>query len=354
MNKTLIDWWLIMPVILISTIGTMVLWAVAPNLVSNQLLFFLFGFLIFMLIVKTDPQLFFYTHIYIYVISILFLILPLIFGTVTRGATRWIAFGQFRLQPSEICKPFILITLAMIASGPSSYKGYKLLFTGLIPIIIIFIQPDLGTSLVLMTGWLTILLSQFRIKHIALGFFVLLFSLVPVYKYILKDYQKDRILTFINPYHDPLDKGYHVIQSIIATGSGGLFGRGLGRGTQSQLRFLPEFHTDFIFASLSESLGFVGSISVIILYALFYWRIYMISQKVGRPAESLFCLATTAMLAFQTFVNIGMNIGVAPITGITLPLMSYGGSSLLSIFITLGLINRLSVSTGNRISLGLN
>lgn len=167
---------------------------------------------------------------------------------------------------------------------------------------------------------------------------------IPAIQFGLHDYQKQRLMTFIDPYQDPLGKGYHVIQSIIAVGSGEVVGRGLGHGTQTHLQFLPEHHTDFIFASISEELGFVGSAFCLITYALLFWRIYTISQTVFDAKASLFCLASLAMLAFQTFVNIGMNIGIAPVTGITLPLVSYGGSSLLSVAIILGIVNSISRS----------
>ena len=154
--------------------------------------------------------------------------------------------------------------------------------------------------------------------------------------------QKDRLTTFINPYNDPLGRGYQVIQSVITVGSGQFLGRGLGHGTQSQLRFLPERHTDFIFASLSEELGFVGAATVLTLLTIFLWRVYDHSQASSHPIGTLFCLASLNMLAFQIFVNIGMNMGIAPITGITLPFVSYGGSSLLSQCIILGIISSLS------------
>jgi rod shape determining protein RodA len=208
--------------------------------------------------------------------------------------------------------------------------------------LIIYFQPDLGTTLVVFVGWASILLSRFSVKTAMVLISVAALMAVPIFEFGLQDYQKQRLITFINPYKDPLGKGYHVIQSTIAVGSGQIIGRGLGRGTQTQLKFLPEHHTDFIFASLSEELGFVGALTVIFLYGFLFWRIYRISQLASDPKASVFCLSSMALLSFQTFINIGMNLGLTPITGITLPLLSYGGSSLWSVAIGLGLINSIS------------
>jgi len=164
-------------------------------------------------------------------------------------------------------------------------------------------------------------------------------------RFIIKPYQRDRILTFVNPYSDPLDRGYQVIQSVITVGSGQFWGRGLGQGTQSQLRFLPERHTDFIFASLSEELGFVGAAFTLILFLIIMWRIYLLSQYATNPVVTLYALGTLTMLSFQIWVNIGMNLGLAPITGITLPFVSYGGSSLVSLGLTLGILTSMNRQT---------
>ena len=169
-----------------------------------------------------------------------------------------------------------------------------------------------------------------------------LILIMPVYGFILRDYQRQRLITYVNPYSDPLGNGYHIIQSLIAVGSGGLFGRGLGRGTQSQLRFLPEHHTDFIFASVAEELGFAGSVVIISLFLALLWRIYRISQTTVDNIATVFCLSIASMLTFQIFINIGMNIGLVPVTGITLPFVSSGGSSLISLAIMMGMVNSVS------------
>ena len=341
-----IDWWLVVPTLLLLFIGLVVLRSVAPSLVLYQGLFLIIAVIVFLIFSATDFQIPFTLFLPSYLFSIIFLILPSLFGLYTRGTLRWIQIGQFSLQPSEIIKPFLLITFSVLAASEFRHKSLLLFASFIVPVLIIFLQPDLGTALIISVGWITVLFSRLRLKHIFIGLLALGIFVYPATHFFLKSYQKDRLLTYVDPYRDPLGQGYHVIQSLIAVGSGQFFGRGLGHGTQSQLRFLPEHHTDFIFASLSEELGFVGSTIVITLFAVLLWRIYRISHQTTHPAGSLFCLSVLAMLAFQIFVNIGMNMGIAPITGITLPFLSYGGSSLLSLSITLGLIN--SISGANR------
>lgn len=336
-----IDWWLVLPSLLLFILGLVVLRSVAPQYVIQQLIFFAFSAAVFWLVSSTDFQLPFTLHLPAYFISVVLLLTPYLFGTHTRGAIRWLQFSQFSLQPSEVAKPFFLITFAMLAVSGFRHRILWLTIAFFIPWLIIFFQPDLGTSLVFLVGWLVILVSHLRLRDvIALGF--LLITIIPLSYFILQPYQQRRLVSFVNPYSDPLGQGYHVIQSLIAVGSGQVLGRGLGHGTQSQLRFLPEHHTDFIFASLSEELGFVGGLLVLSLFACLLWRIYRISQITSHPAAALFCLSTLALFSFQIFVNIGMNMGLAPVTGITLPWLSYGGSSLLSTGLFLGLVNSIS------------
>ena len=339
-----IDWWLALPALFLALIGLLVLRSITPDLFANQLLFAAVSTAFFLIFSSLDYQILKSLHLPILVISILFILSPYLLGTHTRGAKRWLQIGQYTLQPSEIVKPFLLSSFS--ALSPSSLF---LVLSFVPPWLIIFFQPDLGTSLVIFSGWSVIFLSRFSVKSV-LSFFVIVATLiVPVYAFLLRPYQKDRLRTFIDPYHDPLGQGYHVIQSQIAVGSGQFLGRGLGHGTQSQLRFLPERHTDFIFASLSEELGFVGVASVFVLFAFLFWRIYHVSQRQTNPVISVFCLSSLSLLAFQSFINIAMNMGIAPITGITLPFLSYGGSSLVSLGIHLGILNSISQNTPARV-----
>jgi len=345
MPKPRIDFWLLLPAMCLSLLGLLILRSIVPELLANQLLFFAVFVIIFILFSLVDYRIIFSLHLLVFIVSLVFLVLPFFFGVPSRGAVRWLQLGNFSLQPSEVVKPFLLVTFVIIATSQLPRKILLLILALAAPLLIIFLQPDLGSAIVLFVGWFTIFLSLVPpYKFLPLGLVGLLLFF-PAYKYILKDYQRQRLMTYVNPYADPLGQGYHIIQSLIAVGSGGLFGRGLGHGTQSQLRFLPEHHTDFIFASLAEELGFAGSLVVIILLLSLLWRIYRISQQTSDPKAALFCLSAASLLAFQAAVNIGMNSGLVPITGITLPFLSYGGSSLLSLAITLGLIHSISLTS---------
>jgi len=336
------DWLIVLPSILLLALGLSVIQSIAPGLFAAQLGFILFSVLIFIIISSLDYEIIFSLHLIGYLVSLLLLIsLPFI-GVLSRGATRWIPIGNFTLQPSELIKPFLLLTLSYFSSGQFARKNLWVAVFGLIPVLLIFIQPDLGTSIVLLVGWASIILSQVKIRTLAILLLVGLGLTFPVYKYVLQDYQRQRLTTYINPYSDPLGDGYHIIQSMIAVGSGQALGRGLGHGTQTQLRFLPEHHTDFIFSSVSEELGFVGATLTIILYVALLYRIFRISQTTTDPKSALFSISALAMLGFQIFINVGMNVGLAPITGITLPLLSTGGSSILSTAMILGIVSSIS------------
>ncbi len=332
------DWWLILPAILLVILGLTIIRSVFPSLISFQLAFAIAAAAAFISAALVDYRIFQALHLPIYVGSLIFLITPFIFGLHSRGALRWLQFGQISIQPSELVKPFLLLSFVMLST-----RWRIVAFA--IPALIIFFQPDLGTTLVLTIGWLTVFLSNFSFHRIALFGLTIFVLATPIFWFVLKPYQKDRLMTFINPYADPLGRGYQVIQSVITVGSGQFWGRGLGQGTQSQLRFLPERHTDFIFASLSEELGFVGAGFTIILFLIIMWRIYLLSQSATNPAVTLYALGTLAMLSFQIWVNIGMNLGLAPITGITLPFVSYGGSSLVSLGLTLGILTSMNRQT---------
>ncbi len=343
MDRTSIkaDWWLVVPAILLISLGLLMLRSIAPGQLVFQAVFVGVSMFVFLFFAFTEYQLFFSLHLPSWVIVQLLMLMPFLFGISSRGAHRWLQFGQVFFQPSEIAKPFIIISFAVLASGQIKNKGMWLIAAFVVPAAIIFLQPDLGTMLVLAIGWLTIFLPQLSRK--VLGIIVLVVLLAsPLTWLLLRDYQKDRLITFVDPYTDPLGRGYQVIQSTIAVGSGQFWGKGLGQGTQSQLQFLPERQTDFMFATLAEELGFVGAATVIILFCWLFVRIYYLSKKAANLSANFFCLGILAMLTFQVFINVGMNVGLAPVTGITLPFISYGGSSLLSLAITLGLLISIS------------
>jgi rod shape determining protein RodA len=260
-------------------------------------------------------------------------------GIESRGAVRWLEIAGFRIQFSEILKPFLAISLAsFLSSGDYSLKKYLSIFILLFPIaFLIFAQPDLGNALIYFIAVsLALLIYGFSLRYFVVSMLMGVGAL-PFFWFILHDYQKQRLLTFLNPSNDPLGTSYNAIQSTIAVGSGNLFGKGLGQATQSALNFLPENHTDFIFATISESLGLIGAFIVIVAFAFLLYRIYTMLGE-GHTFSKNFTLIALVILFTHFFINVGMNIGIVPVVGVTLPFVSYGGSSLLSNLILLGIV----------------
>lgn len=325
---------------LLVSVGVLVIFSSSKELALQQGLFTVVGFLLFLVISQFELSSIKGLLKISYFVVLGLLILVLILGFETRGSLRWIPLGPLNIQPSEFAKPVLILVLAKFWS--ENLPGWGNIFKSLIwfaPFfLLVFRQPDLGSALTLGAIWVGMLFaSQVSFKKILVLLLIALFT-IPTSWMFLHNYQKERITSFLAPEADPLGKGYNVIQSTIAVGSGELFGRGLGRGTQSRLQFLPEFRTDFIFASIAEELGFVGSLVILSLYLYLFTFCIRLAQQTGEIYYSLIILGVVSMLLFQTFVNIGMNIGMLPITGITLPLISYGGSSLIATFISLGLI----------------
>ena len=329
-------------------LGLTILSSVAPELMAIQIIASVIGIIGFIFLSYVKYQTWSQFGIILYLLCLGFLISPFIFGTPSGGAHRWLQFGSVSIQPSEIARPLLLIILAkiLITDSPLSIrKIFKSIIVLVIPAFIIFRQPDLGLTLTLVVGWLGILATKgLSTKQILVGL-MLIFITLPIGWNFLHDYQKNRILTFLNPGQDPLNTGYHVLQSQITVGSGQLFGRGLGRGTQSHLRFLPERHTDFVFASLAEELGLLGSTLVLVLYGLLLSCFIRVLQSTRSELSRMIIAGFLATLSFQIFVNIGMNIGLLPIAGVTLPLLSYGGSSIVSTFIILGIVNNILIQS---------
>ena len=266
------------------------------------------------------------------------------FGITASGSKRWINLFFINLQPSELMKVSLIIFLARYynkipAHNVSNIKYIFIPFLSfLIPVFLVASQPDLGTAvLIAISGLIVIWLSGFRLKYFLYSFFISVL-LIPVAIYFLKPYQKSRILTFLNPERDPLGAGYQIIQSKIAVGSGGIFGKGFLQGSQSYLDYLPEKHTDFIFTLFSEEFGFIGSIILLSIYALIIYRIAKIGSDSKSNFARLFCFGFSAALFVYVTVNMSMVLGLLPIVGAPLPIMSYGGSSMLSIMIGLGIV----------------
>ncbi|MGH7245750.1 MAG: FtsW/RodA/SpoVE family cell cycle protein, partial [Candidatus Levyibacteriota bacterium] len=254
---------------------------------------------------------------------------------------RWIDILGFRFQFSELLKPFLAVILAgFLTKKPATLKRFGLVFLLLLPMaFLIFRQPDLGNALIYSgVVLITVFMYGFSFWYFLVGGAVILI-LSPIAWRFFHAYQRQRILTFLHFTNDPLGTSYNLVQSIIAVGSGMFFGKGLGQGTQSGLRFLPERHTDFIFATLSEDLGFFGGLLIILAFGFLFYRIYAIYTETEDAFLKTFLIAAFALLLIQFFVNIGMNIGIMPIVGVTLPFVSYGGSSLVANAILLGMIS---------------
>ncbi len=323
----------------------------------------------------------------IYAITNIALLVVIFIGTTANGAQSWVTIGSFNLQPSEFAKVGVIITLAAVLheQGAGSLgMMFKALGITAVPWILILLQPDLGTSLVFGAvtlgmlywananpGWLLLLASPI-ISAILFGVFlpgwllwvvliiVVAWRTLPwaisgsftaavvnlvagglgsfAWQHVLKEYQRDRLTLFLDPDQDPLGGGYHLIQSRIAIGAGQLFGRGLNQGTQTQLNFIPEQHTDFIFSAIGEEFGFIGCMVVLAVFWLICLRLVIIAQNAKDNFGSLLAIGVLSMIVFQVLINIGMTIGLAPITGIPLPWLSYGRSALLTNFIALGIV----------------
>lgn len=336
----LVNWPIILSSLSLLSFGILVIYSSSPELAIQQSIFAFVGIAVFLFI--SQIELYSIRNLInpLYILIIILLVVVFILGIETRGSLRWIPLGIFNIQPSEFAKPVLILTLAKFWSGrlPNWQNILKSILWSLPFLILVFRQPDLGSTLTIGAIWLGMLFaSEISFKKTVLIGLISLF-IIPLSWMFLHDYQRDRITSFLDPGGDPLGRGYNVIQSTIAVGSGELIGRGLGRGTQSRLQFLPEFRTDFIFASIAEEMGFIGSLIIISIYL--YLLIYSLKviQKGVSHFNFLIIIGVVSMLLFQIFVNIGMNMGLLPITGITLPLLSYGGSSLIATLICLALV----------------
>ena len=304
---------------------------------------FILGLIIFFLVIFFDLRLIFGYAYVIFFLSIISLAIIPFFGIESNGATRWINIAGISLQPSEFVKYTLILALAKyfhsINNDSSFIKTLIIpLIITIVPVLLVITQPDLGTALIILLGGISLFwISGLNYKYFIAGVFSILCSLPVLWQY-LKDYQKDRVLTFFNPERDPLGNGYHIMQSKIALGSGGIFGKGYMEGTQSHLNFLPEMQTDFIFTMLGEEFGFIGTLLLLLMYA----ALIMISIRLALKSRSLFSkylsLGVCNVFFIYVFVNIGMVTGLLPVVGVPLPFISYGGSSMLAVMFGFGLL----------------
>ncbi len=352
-----IDWMTGILLLALATFGLFLLATTDQSLFFQQLLYVMLGGVVFFFYSRIDTTIIRWAAPIAYVLAIILLLVPFASPAI-RGAHRWIFIGPQQFQPSELVKPLLLLAFAGFIGrySPRNLRTlpiHAVLF--LIPFLLIFRQPDLGTAIVYAVFWGVMLLSGGLSILVVVGTLGVGGFVFPLLWRVLAGYQRTRILTFLNPALDPKGAGYNALQAMIAVGSGQWFGRGLGRGTQSHLRFLPEYHTDFIFATLVEELGFIGGTVLLLGYALLLWRI--IEPLIRREITDLFHFSYAAglfaMLLAQVFINAGMNMGLLPVTGITLPLVSYGGSSILSVALSFGILWALQREKGQGASIAI-
>ncbi len=313
------------------------------NNFQKQLVFLIFAIILFIVFSAVDYRIWKSYSGLLYLLGVLLLFGVLFWGVRIRGTAGWFNLGVFNLQPAELMKLFLIISLAKYFSQIGAARlGLRHVFVSfiyvIIPVVLAASQPDMGSALVMLVIWFGVLfLAGLKKKYLfALGGIALVILMLG-WNVVLKDYQQERIESFMNPGADPLGSGYNVIQSMVAVGSGGVSGKGLGHGSQSQLNFLPEKHTDFIYATLAEESGLVGASLVLGLLWLLLYRMKKASDASRDSFGRLLVGGVMIMIFFQSFINIGMNLGIMPIAGLSLPFLSYGGSFLIVTLIAVGL-----------------
>lgn len=339
--KSLEDVWFILPLVGLSLFGAFNIFGIRPDLLTNYIFFLALGWAVFFAAQRTKTSLLEQNYKILYILFIVLFVATILLGDDIRGSKRWIQLFSFRFQTSEFFKPVFLLAMAAVLSSANRFTPRKMIIASVlfvVPALLIFLQPDLGSMLLYTATFLTMFyFSGLSTKYMfRAGIFGAL--MVPFGWLLMKDYQKARVIGFFNPDIDPQGLTYNLKQSIISIGSGGFDGKGLGLGTQSRFRFLPEFHTDFAFASLVEQFGFIGGLIILMLFAsVMYKLIRKIFHSKDNEFPYLYLIGTAAFLMIEVVINIGMNMGLMPVTGIALPFISYGGSSLVSTMIMLGL-----------------
>lgn len=352
LNK--LDRTLFISVVVLMLIGLAIVFSTSHSSSGNSLANFYkqFTFIIFGIIILIATSFFNYRALknysgVFYVCACFALVLVLVFGSNIRGTESWFNLGYFNLQPSEFIKVIMVIILAKYLSkaGASENGLKKFIISGIyvfIPVLLIIIQPDLGSSLVILFTWISMVaISGITKKQIIILLCLASVVLAVSWNFLLKDYQKKRINVFFNIQSDPKGAGYNVNQSIIAIGSGEIWGKGLGHGSQSQLNFLPEKHTDFIFAVIAEEMGLIGVLFVLGLFSVIFYRLLKIINESHDNFGKYLVIGSSLMIFFHVLINIGMNMGIMPVTGIPLPFVSYGGSSLISFMLMLGIVQNI-------------
>lgn len=331
---------LIAGLLLLLAVGVM--GSASPERLNAQLINVAAALVVMRILAQLPPQRLMHMAVPVYLVGVLLLIAVALFGDVSKGARRWLNLGFMRAQPSELMKiavPLLLAWFFQKREAMPRLRDYAIaVVLLLLPIALIARQPDLGTAiLVLAAGFYVIFFAGLSWK-IMIGMAVSALAAAPLAWNLLHDYQRSRIITLFDPEKDPLGKGFHIIQSTIAIGSGGIFGKGWRAGTQAQLEFIPERHTDFVFAVFSEEFGLFGNLLLLTLYALLIGRGLMIAANAATLFSRLLAGAVTMIFFTYAFVNMGMVSGILPVVGVPLPLISYGGTALVTLFVGIGIL----------------
>jgi len=349
-----IDWLVLTITLSLALIGGLSIFSATylqePTLYQRQLYWLLLGMAVMAPLVIVDYSVFERFAYPVFALSIVSLIVALIFGKTVGGAQRWLSLGFISFQPSEFAKIAFITALAKYLSAkevpPSGMNFRELIIPGVffaVPFLLVFKQPDLGTALIFFFVFATMMFAV-KVRTRTLVFIITVFAVAAPFAWrFLKDYQKARLLSFIDPALDPLGSGYHILQSKIAVGSGGFFGKGFRGGTQGSLLFLPAHHTDFIFPTMAEEWGFIGAITVISLFCLLILRGIGIAASSKDRFAFLLALGITSLLFWHMTINAGMVTGLLPVVGVPMPFLSYGGSFLLSMLAGIALLMNISM-----------
>lgn len=322
----------------------------SASLAPRQLIWIALGIIAYIGCAMTDLRFIRRTPVIIsgYLLAVALLALVLIVGDTTQGARSWFDFGAFAFQPADFAKLVLIALLAKYFSRRHMEIGnvFHIIVSGIYTaaiVLLVLVQPDLGTAVILLTIWFGMLLvSGISKKHLAVVFMLGLIAAAGLWSFGLEDYQRTRILTFLNPAADIQGSGYNAYQATVAAGSGELMGKGIGYGTQSKLRFLPEYETDFIFAAFAEEWGFVGVTLLLSLYGLLLYQLLRISRLAATNFDALFAVGVALMITAYVAIHAGINLGLLPVTGTTIPFMSAGGSHLIIEFMALGIVASLA------------
>lgn len=358
-----IDWLFALALCLIAGAGALMMFSIAGSSwepwAAKHLIRFGLCFFLMIGLAMIDLRVWFTLAYPIYGVGLLLLIAVEVMGDVRMGAQRWLSLGPFSFQPSEIMKLGIVLALARFYHGMSADSArlswWLLVPAAMIaaPVVLVMHQPDLGTAmLIAMTGLAIVVLAGLSWRIIAAGVIAFVVAVPPLVMFVLHDYQRKRVLTFLDPESDPSGSGYHILQSKIALGSGGFFGKGYGLGSQSQLNFLPEKQTDFIFATLAEEFGFLGCFSLLVLYALVIFMALRTAALSHSHFGRLAAAGTTATFALYVLINGAMVMGLAPVVGVPMPMLSYGGTVMLTVMIGFGLVQAVRVQRYSEVTSG--